>query len=101
MFQAAGVGGGLEGLQQGIQGVTEDTAEIIAAYMNTIRFDVAQQNSKLDTIVQALQLDTATNPLIHNLRIIAQQTTDIRVLLDSVVMPNHPDGGSGIKVFMD
>jgi len=101
MFQAAGVGGGLEGLQQGIQGVTEDTAAIIASYMNTIRFDVAQQNSKLDTIVQTLQLDTATNPLIHNLRIIAQQTTDIRVLLDSVVMPNHPDGGSGIKVFMD
>ena len=101
MFQAAGVGGGLEGLQQGIQGVTEDTAEIIAAYMNTIRFDVAQQNNKLDTIVQTLQLDTATNPLIHNLRIVAQQTTDIREMLDSVVMANHPDGGSGIKVFMD
>jgi DNA repair exonuclease SbcCD ATPase subunit len=36
-------GGGLSGLQKGIQGITEDTAQIIEAYLNSIRGYVSEQ----------------------------------------------------------
>lgn len=88
-FQSLGVfgeqaKGELDGLQKGIQGVTEQTAEIIAAYMNAIRYYVIDNNTKLGQIISALQDSTGTfNPMVAELRNIRQQAEDIRDLLFS------------------
>ena len=74
--------GTLTGLQKGIQGVTEQTAEIIAAYMNSIRYYVIDTNTKLGQIISALQDSTGTfNPMVAELQNIRQQTEDIKTLL--------------------
>lgn len=76
--------GELDGLQKGIQGVTEQTAEIIAAYMNSIRYYVIDNNTKLGQIISSLQDSTGTfNPMIAELQNIRQQAEDIRNLLFS------------------
>lgn len=88
-FQSLGVfgeqaKGELDGLQKGIQGVTEQTAEIIAAYMNSIRYYVIDNNTKLGQIISSLQDSTGTfNPMVAELRNIRQQAEDIRNLLFS------------------
>ena len=40
-------GGSLSALQKGIQGVTEETAQVIEALLNSMRFYVADSNSEL------------------------------------------------------
>ena len=95
--------GGLSELSKGIQGVTETTAQVIEAYLNSVRFYVADSNSKLGTLISLFGgADGAVpNPMIEQLKIIAQQTTNIQSLLDSVTKGGHTAGGMGIKVFMD
>lgn len=45
----------LSGLQQGIQGITEATAEVIEGYLNSIRFFIAEDNMMLRQIRDAVQ----------------------------------------------
>jgi hypothetical protein len=120
--------GELDGLQKGIQGITEDQADILASYLNSIRFMVGEQVGYLKKIAG---VDTATeevqqnynptlttskaieelqksmsqqednNPMIPHLKTIAEQTSAIHALLDSVTLSGHTRGGQGIKVFMD
>lgn len=51
MWEAFDMGGGavdsLTGLQQGIEGITEATAEVIEGYLNSIRYFVAEDNAIL------------------------------------------------------
>lgn len=92
----------LTGLQKGIQGITENTAEIIASYLNSIRFFVADTNSKISEYMKTLSSDNdGVNPMISYLKVISKQTTAIHTLLDSVTKNGHPSGGYGLKVFMD
>lgn len=91
----------LSGLQKGIQGITESTAEIIASYLNSIRFFVSDSNSKMKKIVDRLYNNEDSNPMLSQLMIISKQTTSIHRLLDSVTKNGHPSGGYGIRVFMD
>ena len=92
----------LSGLQQGIQGVTEETAQIIEAYLNSIRFYIAQDNQNLADLRNFfIGTGDKANPMLSQLRIIAQQTTAIYDLLDSVSRAGHSQGGRGIKVFID
>lgn len=75
--------GELDGLQKGIQGVTEQTAEIIAAYMNAIRYYVIDNNTKLGQIVGIVQDNTgAANPMLAELRSLRQRADDIHYLLN-------------------
>lgn len=90
----------LSGLQRGIQGVTEETAQIIEAYLNSIRFFVAEQNTYLSQIASALGNTEVENPMVGQLRIIAQQTTAINTLLQSLTKGGHSLGGVGLKVFI-
>jgi truncated hemoglobin YjbI len=96
-------GSGMSELSKGIQGVTETTAQVIEAYLNSVRFYVADSNSKLGTLVSLLggAGGAAPNPMVEQLKIIAQQTANIQSLLDSVTKGGHTAGGMGIKVFMD
>lgn len=76
--------GELDGLQKGIQGVTEQTAEIIAAYMNSIRYYVIDNNTKLGQLAVVLQDNTGlVNPMLAELRSIATRADDIYTLLNS------------------
>ena len=73
----------IDGLQKGIQGVTEQTAEIIAAYMNAIRYYVIDNNTKLGQIVGIVQDNTgAANPMLAELRSLRQRADDIHYLLN-------------------
>lgn len=47
-------GGGLSALQKGIQGITEDTAQIIEAYLNSIRGYVSEQVTHTKNIYRIL-----------------------------------------------
>lgn len=103
-MQQAGVdisgSGELSGLQRGIQGVTEETAQIIEAYLNSIRFFVAEQNTYLSQIVATFGNTEVENPMVEQLRIIAAQTSAINSLLQGLVRGGHSLGGTGLKVFI-
>ena len=90
----------LSGLQRGIQGVTEETAQIIEAYLNSIRFFVAEQNTYLSQIAASFGNTEVENPMVEQLRIIAAQTSAINSLLQGLVRGGHTLGGSGLKVFI-
>lgn len=97
---SGGTGGELSGLQRGIQGVTEETAQIIEAYLNSIRFFVTENNTYLSQIASAFSSGEVENPMVSQLRIIAQQTSAINTLLNSLTKSGHSLGGVGLKVFI-
>lgn len=93
--------GSLSGLQKGIQGITEDTAEIIAAYLNSLRFKVSDTNEKMGKILNMLtDRDENENPILGQLRIISENTKNIYNLLDSLTISGHSRGGRGLKVII-
>lgn len=96
----AGNVGELSGLQKGIQGITETQADIIAAYLNSIRFIISENTNYLRVIADSYSNTDIENPMVSQLRIIAQQTTAINTLLNSLVKGNHSLGGVGLKVFI-
>ena len=88
-FQSLGLfgeqaAGELDGLQKGIQGVTEQTAEIIAAYMNSIRYYVIDNNTKIGQLISIFQDGTgAANPMLNELRNIKTHTANIENFLSN------------------
>lgn len=93
--------GELSGLQRGIQGITESTAQIIEAYLNSIRFYVSDSNSKLSMITnQIVGGENTPNPILSELRTQTELVRGISTLLNSVVRGSHSMGGQGIKVFI-
>lgn len=90
-----GIGGNLEGLQASLQGMTEETADILAAYLNSVRFYVADNNQLLQNLLNGLTIDNNSNPMLQQLKIVAAQTTSINLLLDSVVHSGGYQGNGG------
>ena len=77
-----GQNGELDGLQKGIQGVTEDTAEIIAAYLNSIRYYIVDTNTKMGQLLSLLSDTTGIdNPMLNELRNLKLKTEEIRDFL--------------------
>jgi GH24 family phage-related lysozyme (muramidase) len=99
-FMGEGSKGELSGLQRGIQGVTEETAQIIEAYLNSIRFFVAENNTYLSQIASSFSNTEIENPMVSQLKIIASQTTAINELLNSLTSGGHSMGGRGFRVFI-
>ena len=97
---SGGASGEMSGLQRGIQGVTEETAQIIEAYLNSIRFFVAEQNTYLSQIASSFSNTEVENPMVSQLKIIASQTTAINELLNSLTSGGHSMGGRGFRVFI-
>lgn len=59
----------LSGLQRGIEGITEATAEIIEAYLNSVRFFVSDSNEKLTEMLNRFRDDSGgQNPMLNELR---------------------------------
>lgn len=94
--------GELTGLQRGIQGITEQQADILASYLNSIRFIIMDSNAQLKLIAAANTNENAReeNPMLVQMRIVAQQTTAINTLLNTLVKTGHNMGGNGLKVFI-
>ena len=94
--------GELSGLQAGIQGITESQAEILTTYANSCRFFLSSINTTLsDFATKVFDTEGDSNPIISQLRIVAQQTTAINSLLSSLTKGGHTEGGLGLKVFIN
>ncbi len=101
MSDLAGSKGELGSLSAGISGITETQADIISAYLNSLRFYVADSNTQLKALVAAQGIDTDTpNPMLSQLLVIAEQTRAIRDMFDSVIGRggNNKHAGAYLKV---
>lgn len=103
MFQIPITGGEDNGstLNQGITGVSEETANVIEAYLNSMRYFVADTNMVINNFFAAFtSLDPLQNPMYSEL---ANQTKLLRSIddrLSSVITygGDHPSGGAALKV---
>ena len=95
-----GASGELSGLQRGIQSVSESTAQIIEAYLNSVRFYVADSNTKLTQLVnQVVGGENTPNPMLSELKTQTEMIRAIRDMFSSVIRNGHPTfGGAFIKV---
>ena len=94
--------GELSGLQKGIQGITEDQADILASYLNSIRFFVADNNTKLSTFIDSFTSSETPNPILSELRSQSDILRTIRDMFSSVIGigESSTHSGSYIKVAM-
>ena len=104
-FKDAGIdlfgSGNLSGLQAGIQGITEQQADILAAYWNSVRFYVANMDTTLTQLANHIMGNTEVeNPQLAQLKIIASQTTAINNLLSSLTAKHPTMAGYGLKVII-
>lgn len=97
---AIGGGNSLSGLEKGIQGMTEEQADILASYWNSVRQYVANIDTKISTVIERITISDSNNPTVEQLKVIARQTTGIYDLLDRMT-GNYPQGGIGLKVVME
>lgn len=91
----------MSGLQRGIESLSEATGEILASYLNSIRFFVSEQNSILSNIANSLGATNANNPMLNELKIHTELIRSIRDGLNSMMRGGHRLGGMGLKIFMD
>ena len=92
--------GSLSGLAAGIQGMTEEQANILEAYWNSVRGYTANIDMNVSRIAQILGAGgDNTNPMLAQMTLVAQNTNSINTLLQSVTKSGHSQGGYGIKVF--
>jgi hypothetical protein len=99
-----GIGGegALSGLAAGIQGMTEEQANILEAYWNSVRGYTANIDMNVSRIAQILGAGgDNSNPMLAQMTLVAQNTNNINTLLQSVTKSGHSQGGYGIKVFAD
>jgi len=95
--------GGLSGLAAGIQGMTEEQANILEAYWNSVRGYTASIDMNVSRIADMLGAGTRdiTNPQLQQLQLIAANAQATHQLLLSTSKSGHPMGGYGFKVFND
>lgn len=102
----------ISALQQGIQSVTESTAQALESILESCRWYIAQQQAdiriirdtlleKLGNSISAITQDTSSSPVLIELRLQTTILTDIRDTLASCVKGGHKQGRNGIKVFMN
>ena len=89
--------GNLSGLQRGISSITEQQADILASYLNSIKFIVSDSNAQLKALLAAQTSTSASNPIVAQLQVIAQQASAINTLLNSLTAP-YQNGGRAFKV---
>ena len=91
----------LSGLQRGIQGITEDQADVIASYLNSMRFFVADSNTKLSLLVDSFTNPESANPMLSELRSQSEMLRTIRDMFSSVIgRGDSTHSGAYLKVVM-
>lgn len=115
MFEMLGVNptgtSNISSLQQGIQSVTEATAQALESIINSMRYYLATQQADVrvikDTLLQRLggiasqSGDSANNIMVS---LMQQQVGYLRQVCDnwsSVMKLGHSKGGAGLKVFLN
>ena len=94
--------GGLSGLAAGIQGMTEEQANVLEAYWNSVRMYTASIDQNVAMIASVLGAggnSPSSNPMLQQMSLIAANTQATHQLLQSVTKSGHSMGGYGIKVF--
>ena len=93
----------LSALQQGIQGITEKTAEALESLLNSIRFFVASQTADVSAIRKAVESGLSINisedsAIMNQLRLQTQYLHSLDNNLSSVIQ--GAGASAGIKVYM-
>lgn len=94
--------GELSELSKGIQGVTESTAQVLEALLNSMRFYVADSNMRLQNIEAAFASEEVSrNPILNELRQQTQMIRSIESMFDSVIgRGGSVHAGAYLKVSM-
>ena len=89
----------LTGLQKGIEGITADQADALAAILESVRYFVADTNMLFRQFLSVYQTieNTASNPMLIELQTQTALIQSINTLLGSVIR-NVPTTGRAIKV---
>lgn len=87
----------LSGLQKGIQGITETTAEALEALLNSVRFFVSDSNSVLKSIYNLFSNPDIPNPILSELRAQTMVIRNIYDLFNGMTAPHPTLGGRGLK----
>ena len=87
--------GSLSGLAAGIQGMTEEQANILEAYWNSVRGYTANIDMNVSRIAQILGAGgDNSNPMLRQMELVRENTDNIRSLLNSVSF----NGGEGVGI---
>lgn len=96
----------LSSLTQSIQGITETTAEVLEALLNSIIFFVNQQTTDITAIRNllearySLESQAETNPMLIELKAQTGYLEIISDRIDRVFAPNSNSRGAGLRVFI-
>lgn len=83
-------GSGLSALSKSIQGVSESTAQVLESLLSSMRFYVADSNSKLGLLLQSMGVSTIENPQLVELR---TQTMVLNEINAKIASLNETVGG--------
>lgn len=86
---------GLSGLQKGIQGITEQQAEVLTAYWNSVRGYTASIDSKMDLILANMGAGSENNPMLEQL---ISQTSYLKYIKEQLSYVLSPSGTTALKV---
>lgn len=93
--------GSLSGLQEGISGITEDQADILAAYWSSVRFIVSNIEQKFTTYAdRMLGANSEDNPIVIALKAQTAILEEIRDALSSVITTGSTVSGARLKMLM-
>lgn len=95
-------GGELSDLEKGIQGMTEDQAEVLASYWNSCRFTLSNIDNTLTRLANATLGAAGTeNPILSELQAQSAMIRSINNMLSSVIgNGGSAHSGAYLKVFM-
>lgn len=91
----------LSGLSKGVQGMTQDTAMILEAYMNTIRdvvISIMMSNENQLSILQTSQM--IQSQILTEVSAINSNTVALNRAFQSVITQSGGDNGAGIRVYV-
>lgn len=90
--------GNLSSLQRGISSITESQADILASYANSCRFLLASIDTNLSHLASKVMSQmSGENPMVEQLRIIANNTQMLYNLFSGMTAP-YSGGGRGLRV---
>lgn len=88
----------LSTLSQGIQSVTEETAQALEALLNSMRFYVSDSNLEIKNIRSLLSNDPEMNPLLFELKIQTRLIQSLYDMFSGMLSTHDARGGLGLKV---
>lgn len=95
---AEDAGDSLTGLQKGIQGITEDTAEVLASIVESIRFYVGQTYTAIESIRSWIFSPPSESPLYREMVAQTEQLRLLYSLVNSTTKTKTGIAGRVIKV---